>query len=138
MSQPTIQCGQDFTQNSELASFGIRRGHSNFLKLSIPGFKSKSSSDKLARRRKSFSKQREAELLSKARWLESRCPKTLRSWRRYALTPPFAYAVIAEDTSQKLPYYYVDELELTRQGVEYYTTTYSQFSRPNLGHLERT
>ncbi len=40
-------------------------------------------------------------------------PKNFEVLERYALTPPFAYAVIAEDTSMKLPYYFVDELELT-------------------------
>jgi len=40
-------------------------------------------------------------------------PKNFEVLERYALTPPFAYAVIAEDTSLKLPYYFVDELELT-------------------------
>jgi len=41
-------------------------------------------------------------------------PKNFEVLERYALTPPFAYAVIAEDTSLKLPYYFIDELELTQ------------------------
>ena len=45
-------------------------------------------------------------------------PKNFQVMERYPLTPPFAYAVIAEDTSQKLPYYYVDELELTRKELK--------------------
>jgi len=40
-------------------------------------------------------------------------PKNFEVLERYALTPPFAYAVIAEDTALKLPYYFIDELELT-------------------------
>ncbi len=47
-------------------------------------------------------------------------PKNYEVLERYALTPPFAYAVIAEDTSQKLPYYYVDELELTTKELTLY------------------
>jgi flagellar protein FlaI len=41
-------------------------------------------------------------------------PKNFEVLERYALTPPFAYAVVAEDTSLKLPYYFIDELELTQ------------------------
>jgi archaeal flagellar protein FlaI len=41
-------------------------------------------------------------------------PKNFEVLERYALTPPFAYAVIAEDTALKLPYYFIDELELTQ------------------------
>ncbi len=41
-------------------------------------------------------------------------PKNFEVLERYGLTPPFAYAVIAEDTSLKLPYYFIDELELTQ------------------------
>ena len=40
-------------------------------------------------------------------------PKNFEVLERYALTPPFAYAVIAEDTALKLPFYFIDELELT-------------------------
>ncbi|MCL4519596.1 MAG: type II/IV secretion system ATPase subunit [Thaumarchaeota archaeon] len=40
-------------------------------------------------------------------------PKNFQIIERYTLAPPFAYAVIAEDPSSKLPYYFVDELELT-------------------------
>ncbi|MHB8565872.1 MAG: type II/IV secretion system ATPase subunit [Nitrososphaerales archaeon] len=42
-------------------------------------------------------------------------PKNFQVIERYSLTPPFAYAVIAEDPEQKLPYYFIDELELTTQ-----------------------
>ena len=52
-------------------------------------------------------------------------PKNFEIVERYALTPPFAYAVIAEDTSQKLPYYYVDELELTRKELILYNNILS-------------
>ncbi len=52
-------------------------------------------------------------------------PKNFEVMERYALTPPFAYAVIAEDTAQKLPYYYVDELELTRKELTLYSNILS-------------
>lgn len=42
-------------------------------------------------------------------------PKNFNVIERYTLSPPFAYAVIAEDPEAKLPYYFVDELELTNQ-----------------------
>ena len=47
-------------------------------------------------------------------------PRNFEILERYALAPPFAYAVIAEDTSQRLPYYYVDELELTQSELKLY------------------
>ncbi|MDA4130236.1 MAG: type II/IV secretion system ATPase subunit [Thaumarchaeota archaeon] len=40
-------------------------------------------------------------------------PKNFEVIERYALTPPFAYAVVAEDTALKIPYYFIDEWELT-------------------------
>ena len=64
-------------------------------------------------------------------------PKNFQVMERYALTPPFAYAVIAEDTSQKLPYYYVDELELTRQELILYSNIL-RCSRLSLGHPGKT
>ncbi|HZW57358.1 MAG TPA: type II/IV secretion system ATPase subunit [Nitrososphaerales archaeon] len=42
-------------------------------------------------------------------------PRTFQVLERYQLTPPFAYAVIAQDPEQRVPQYYVDELELTYQ-----------------------
>jgi flagellar protein FlaI len=52
-------------------------------------------------------------------------PKNFEVLERYALTPPFAYAVIAEDTALKLPYYYVDELELTQNEKDLYNNIIS-------------
>jgi flagellar protein FlaI len=40
-------------------------------------------------------------------------PKNFRVIERYPLAPPFAYAVIAEDPTDRIPAYFVDELELT-------------------------
>lgn len=40
-------------------------------------------------------------------------PKNFRVIERYTLAPPFAYAVIAEDPENRIPAYFVDELELT-------------------------
>ena len=47
-------------------------------------------------------------------------PKNFEVIERYALTPPFAYAVIAHDPAQKLPYYYTDELELSAKETVLY------------------
>jgi archaeal flagellar protein FlaI len=52
-------------------------------------------------------------------------PKNFEVLERYALTPPFAYAVIAEDTSLKLPYYFIDELELTQNEKVLYSNIIS-------------
>ena len=41
-------------------------------------------------------------------------PKNYAVIERYPLTPPFAYATIAEDPERRVPAYFVDELELTR------------------------
>ncbi|MDG7002135.1 MAG: hypothetical protein JRN15_23795, partial [Nitrososphaerota archaeon] len=49
-------------------------------------------------------------------------PKNFQIIERYTLAPPFAYAVIAEDPSSKLPYYFVDELELTEQEKMLYSS----------------
>ncbi len=43
----------------------------------------------------------------------SSIPKNYRVIERYTLAPPFAYAVIAEDPENRIPAYFVDELELT-------------------------
>jgi archaeal flagellar protein FlaI len=43
----------------------------------------------------------------------SSIPKNYRVIERYTLAPPFAYAVIAEDPENRVPAYFVDELELT-------------------------
>jgi archaeal flagellar protein FlaI len=42
-------------------------------------------------------------------------PKNFRAVERYPLAPPFAYAVIAEDPENKVPCYFIDELELTQR-----------------------
>ena len=52
-------------------------------------------------------------------------PKNFEVLERYALTPPFAYAVVAEDTSLKLPYYFIDELELTQNEKNLYNNIIS-------------
>ena len=48
-------------------------------------------------------------------------PKNFRVVERYPLSPPFAYAVIAEDPDKRLPYYFVDELELSEAEKELYS-----------------
>src|SRR5579875_94555 len=48
-------------------------------------------------------------------------PKNFQVIERYSLAPPFAYAVIAEDPEQKVPRYFIDELELTPQEKILYT-----------------
>ncbi len=48
-------------------------------------------------------------------------PKNFRVVERYPLSPPFAYAVIAEDPDKRLPYYFVDELELSGAEKELYS-----------------
>src|SRR5579875_3089483 len=48
-------------------------------------------------------------------------PKNFEVIERYSLAPPFAYAVIAEDPEQKVPRYFIDELELTPQEKILYT-----------------
>jgi flagellar protein FlaI len=40
-------------------------------------------------------------------------PRNYLVLERYPLTPPFAYAVIAQEPDEKLPSYFIDELELT-------------------------
>jgi flagellar protein FlaI len=40
-------------------------------------------------------------------------PRNYLVLERYPLTPPFAYAVIAQEPDEKIPSYYIDELELT-------------------------
>jgi flagellar protein FlaI len=40
-------------------------------------------------------------------------PRNYLVLERYPLTPPFAYAVIAQDPEEKIPSYFIDELELT-------------------------
>lgn len=87
------------------------------MKFSIPGLKSKSPSEKLADFQKA-SKDKQAPI--EGPMVGKPMPKNFQVMEKYSLTPPFAYAVIAEDNSQKLPYYYVDELELTRKELELY------------------
>jgi flagellar protein FlaI len=94
------------------------------LKLSIPGFKSKSANDKLATAARAS--QNNAKIVAiEGPMVGKAMPKNFQVVERYSLTPPFAYAVIAEDTSQKLPYYYVDELELTRRELILYNNILS-------------
>ncbi len=52
-------------------------------------------------------------------------PKNFRVIERYPLSPPFAYAVIAEDPDKRLPYYFVDELELSEAEKQLYSTIIS-------------
>jgi flagellar protein FlaI len=49
-----------------------------------------------------------------------RIPQNLQTVERYPLYPPFAYAIIAEDPEKKLPYYFVDELELSEREKRLY------------------
>jgi flagellar protein FlaI len=49
-------------------------------------------------------------------------PKNFRVVERYPLSPPFAYAVIAEDPDKRLPYYFIDELELSEAEKQLYAT----------------
>jgi flagellar protein FlaI len=49
-----------------------------------------------------------------------RIPQNLVTVERYPLSPPFAYAIIAEDPEKKLPYYFVDELELSEREKRLY------------------
>ena len=94
------------------------------MKLSIPGFKSKSANDKLATAARAS--QNNAKIVAiEGPMVGKAMPKNFQVVERYSLTPPFAYAVIAEDTSQKLPYYYVDELELTRRELILYNNILS-------------
>jgi len=90
------------------------------LKLSIAGLSKSKPKDRLAAAAKEARAgltytQVEGPMVGKS------IPKTFDVLERYALTPPFAYAVIAEDTSQKLPYYYVDELLLTEGELKLYS-----------------
>ncbi|MGI0090853.1 MAG: type II/IV secretion system ATPase subunit [Nitrososphaerales archaeon] len=92
------------------------------MKFSIPGFsrKKKSSSNGLAGVAKAANKLRQ--MVIEEPMSGKPVPKNFEVVERYALTPPFAYAAIAEDASQRLPYYYVDELELTRKELELYNS----------------
>ena len=47
-------------------------------------------------------------------------PKNFEVIERYPLSPPFAYAVIAEDPQNKVPAYFIDELELTNDEKIFY------------------
>jgi len=94
------------------------------MKLSIPGFKSKSSTEKLAIAAND-SRNKEKQSVVEGPMVGKTMPKNFQVMERYSLSPPFAYAVIAEDTSQKLPYYYVDELELSRKELALYNNILS-------------
>ena len=52
-------------------------------------------------------------------------PKNYEVMEKYSLTPPFAYAVITQEPSQKLPYYFVDELELSTKELQLYNNILS-------------
>lgn len=87
------------------------------MKLNLTFGKSKETpSDKLsqAAKKNQKSKQSAESVIVEGPMVGKTMPKNFEVLERYALTPPFAYAVIAEDTSLKLPYYFIDELELTQ------------------------
>ena len=88
------------------------------MKLNLPfGSSSKQSpSEKLSQAAKKNQKGKQAQetIIVEGPMVGKTMPKNFEVLERYALTPPFAYAVIAEDTSLKLPYYFIDELELTQ------------------------
>jgi archaeal flagellar protein FlaI len=94
------------------------------LKLRIPGLSKTKSNEKLASAAKA-SRNNAVEVPIEGPMVGKVMPKNFQVLERYALTPPFAYAVIAEDTSQKLPYYYVDELELTQKELTLYANILS-------------
>ena len=52
-------------------------------------------------------------------------PKNYEVLEKYSLTPPFAYAMITQEPTQMLPYYFVDELELTQAELELYNNILS-------------
>lgn len=52
-------------------------------------------------------------------------PKNYEVLEKYSLTPPFAYAMITQEPSQKLPYYFVDELELSPKELQLYNNILS-------------
>ena len=52
-------------------------------------------------------------------------PKNYEILEKYSLAPPFAYAMITQEPSQKLPYYYVDELELSPRELQLYSNILS-------------
>ncbi|MDG6908341.1 MAG: type II/IV secretion system ATPase subunit [Nitrososphaerota archaeon] len=93
------------------------------MKIRFPGLKSKSASDELAARAKKGSQT--SEIVLESPMVGKPMPKNFEVLERYSLIPPFAYAIIAEDTSQKLPYYYVDELELSQRELALYNNILS-------------
>lgn len=88
------------------------------MKLELPFGKSskETPADKLsqAAKKSQKSKSSQDQIVIEGPMVGKTMPKNFEVLERYALTPPFAYAVIAEDTSLKLPYYFIDELELTQ------------------------
>ncbi len=90
------------------------------MKLNLPflgGSSKQSPSDKLNQAAKKNQKKKQPStetVIVEGPMVGKIMPKNFEVLERYALTPPFAYAVIAEDTSLKLPYYFIDELELTQ------------------------
>ena len=47
-------------------------------------------------------------------------PRNYEVLEKYSLTPPFAYAMITQEPTQMVPYYFVDELELAPKELELY------------------
>src|SRR5579885_2281315 len=69
--------------------------------------------------KKSSGESKQAELIE-GPIVGKRIPQNLQTVERYPLYPPFAYAIIAEDPEKKLPYYFVDELELSEREKRLY------------------
>lgn len=52
-------------------------------------------------------------------------PRNYEVLEKYSLNPPFAYAMITQEPTQMLPYYFVDELELAPKELELYNNILS-------------
>ncbi len=90
---------------------------------SLESSKKKKNSEKVVSVHKPFKKSsgesKQAELIE-GPIVGKRIPQNLQTVERYPLYPPFAYAIIAEDPEKKLPYYFVDELELSEREKRLY------------------
>jgi flagellar protein FlaI len=90
---------------------------------SLESSKKKKNSEKVVNVHKPFKKSsgesKQAELIE-GPIVGKRIPQNLQTVERYPLYPPFAYAIIAEDPEKKLPYYFVDELELSEREKRLY------------------
>jgi flagellar protein FlaI len=90
---------------------------------SLESSKKKKNSEKVVSVHKPFKKssgESKQEELIEGPIVGKRIPQNLQTVERYPLYPPFAYAIIAEDPEKKLPYYFVDELELSEREKRLY------------------